>query len=302
MRRLCSYCIYTAVEEELDSLRDKVRDNLRAFLSTFKGLIIPNKAFSPLLDAIKNILQDESGFLVDDYTAAVTLDQLADPSKRAKLLPVLAKLSGLLNLHVNEAEPQSPEARRRLTFFVNSLFMDLPKAPSIHDMMSWTVVTPYYSEDVLYSRKDLDAANSDGVNTLLYLQTLYKSDWNNFQQRLGVKDENMWSPKYRDETRLWASLRAQTLARTVQGMMYYEEALKVLTELDREEKGSEANESVIQKKFGYVVACQVYGKMKKNQDSKAEDIEKLLHAFRNLRVAYIDEVRVSSDTLGGEWH
>ena len=43
-------------------------------------------------------------------------------------------------------------------------------------------------------------------------------------------------------------------------------------------------------KFQYVVACQVYGRMKKNQDPKADDIEMLLDRFPNLRVAYIDEV------------
>jgi hypothetical protein len=37
----------------------------------------------------------------------------------------------------------------------------------------------------------------------------------------------IWSKDFQKETRLWASLRAQTLARTVEGMMYYEEALKV---------------------------------------------------------------------------
>jgi callose synthase len=46
---------------------------------------------------------------------------------------------------------------------------------------------------------------------------------------------------------------------------------------------------VLRLKFSYVVACQVYGKMKKSQDSKAKDIEFLLHRFPNLRVAYIDE-------------
>lgn len=45
-------------------------------------------------------------------------------------------------------------------------------------------------------------------------------------------------------------------------------------------------------KFQYVVACQVYGRMKKNQDPKADDIEMLLQRFPNLRVAYIDEVRL----------
>jgi hypothetical protein len=58
--------------------------------------------------------------------------------------------------------------------------------------MSWTVMTPYYSEDVLYSRKDLEAGNTDGVSTLLYLQTLYKPEWKNFLERLSLepKDEN----------------------------------------------------------------------------------------------------------------
>lgn len=37
-------------------------------------------------------------------------------------------------------------------------------------------------------------------------------------------------------------------------------------------------------KFSYVVAAQVYGKMKKSQDGKAQDIEWLLHRYPNLRV------------------
>ena len=49
-------------------------------------------------------------------------------------------------------------------------------------------------------------------------------------------------------------------------------------------------EELVMQKFQYVVACQVYGRMKKNQDPKADDIEMLLRRFPNLRVAYIDEV------------
>jgi 1,3-beta-glucan synthase component len=45
---------------------------------------------------------------------------------------------------VNDAEPTSPEARRRLSFFVNSLFMDMPRAPPVASMMSWSCMTPYY--------------------------------------------------------------------------------------------------------------------------------------------------------------
>lgn len=50
-------------------------------------------------------------------------------------------------------------------------------------------------------------------------------------------------------------------------------------------------EDLVVQKFQYIVACQVYGRMKKNQDPKADDIEMLLARFPSLRVAYIDEVR-----------
>lgn len=44
-----------------------------------------------------------------------------------------------------------------------------------------------------------------------------------------------------------------------------------------------------------MVACQVYGNMKKNQDGKADDIDQLMHRFPHLRVAYIDNVRLNRD-------
>jgi hypothetical protein len=51
----------------------------------------------------------------------------------------------------------------------------------------------------------------------------------------------------------------------------------------------EEAQRVIKRKFGYVVTCQIYGKMKSNQDPKADDIEMLLRRYPTLRVAYIDE-------------
>jgi hypothetical protein len=49
-------------------------------------------------------------------------------------------------------------------------------------------------------------------------------------------------------------------------------------------------EELVRRKFQYVVSCQVYGRMKKIQDPKADDIDRLLKRFPNLRVSYIDEV------------
>ncbi|CAN0067536.1 unnamed protein product [Choristocarpus tenellus] len=79
-------------------------------------------------------------------------------------------MHGLLCIDRNAAEPQSVEARRRLAFFVNSLFMDMPRAPPVGEMMSWTCMTPFYNEDVVYGRDDLERKNEDGLTTLLYLQ------------------------------------------------------------------------------------------------------------------------------------
>ncbi|CAI0461010.1 unnamed protein product [Linum tenue] len=131
--------------------------------------------------------------------------------------------------------PTNLEARRRIAFFSNSLFMNIPHAPQVEKMMAFSVLTPYYSEDVIYSREQLRTENEDGISTLYYLQTIYDDEWKNFMERMRregmVKDHEIWTTKLRD-LRLWASYRGQTLSRTVRGMMYYYRALKMLAFLD----------------------------------------------------------------------
>lgn len=171
--------------------------------------------------------------------------------------------------------------------------MDMPNAPSIHDMFSWNVLTPYYKETVTLSKGELEArSDALGVSTMLYLQTLFKADWANFLERVGLKDEEkVWSKKYADETRQWASIRSQSLNRTVSGMMYFEKALRLLANLERLD--DDTTNDLMGEKFGYIVSCQVYGQMKRDQDSKAEDIDNLMHRYPHLRVAYIDSVRLN---------
>jgi len=283
----------SAEPDIIDALRDQVRDKLRNFVHSVKELLkdVDSSSISrDMLDRLTFMASMENGFFWDDAYAS---DQLDDVSKNHTFKAVLKKIHGLLCMHPDEVEPKSKELRRRLTFFVNSLFMDIPEAPSIHDMFSWNVLTPYYSEDVTYSKAELERrSDALGVSTLLYLQTLYKPDWNNFLERLGIKDEDkVWAKKYVDETRRWASIRAQTLSRTVNGMMYCEKALRLLANLERLD--DDTTNDLMNEKFGYVVSCQVYGNMKRNQDSKADDIEDLMHRFPHLRVAYIDNIRVN---------
>ena len=72
-----------------------------------------------------------------------------------------------------------------------------------YKICSWNVLTPFYNKDVTYSKSDLEKrSDALGVLTLLYLQTLYRADWNNFLERMGIMDEEkIFSKKYIDETR-----------------------------------------------------------------------------------------------------
>eukprot|EP00980_Cylindrotheca_fusiformis_P030196 scaffold24531_cov122-Cylindrotheca_fusiformis.AAC.5 len=280
-------------EPIIDAMRDQVRDKLRNFMHGVKGLLKNSYGDSEtrdVLDRVTFLGSMENGFFWDDAYASNQLDNVCQNSN---FKAVLKKLDGLLSMHPDDAEPKSKEARRRLTFFVNSLFMDMPDAPSIHDMFSWNVLTPYYSEPVSYSKADLEQrTDALGVSTLLYLQTLYRDDWNNFLERIGIQnEEKLWSKKYCEETRRWASIRAQTLSRTVNGMMYYEKALRLLANMERLDE--DTTNDLLGEKFGYIVSCQVYGNMKRNQDPKADDIDALMHRFPHLRVAFIDTIRIN---------
>ncbi|KAI3874583.1 hypothetical protein MKX03_008684 [Papaver bracteatum] len=85
--------------------------------------------------------------------------------------------------------PSNLEARRRISFFSNSLFMDMPAAPKVRNMLSFSVLTPYYEEDVLFSINELEVQNEDGVSILFYLQKIFPDEWMNFLERVACANE-----------------------------------------------------------------------------------------------------------------
>ncbi|KAK1390765.1 1,3-beta-glucan synthase [Heracleum sosnowskyi] len=214
--------------------------------------------------------------------------------------------------------PSNLEARRRISFFSNSLFMDMPSAPKVRNMLSFSVLTPYYTEEVLFSLHDLEVPNEDGVSILFYLQKIFPDEWNNFLERMNCNSEEelRMLDELEEELRLWASYRGQTLTKTVRGMMYYRKALELQAFLDMAKdedlmegyKAIELNEdqmkgerslwtqcrAVADMKFTYVVSCQQYGIHKRSGDPRALDILRLMTVYPSLRVAYIDEVEEPS--------
>ncbi|KAF0714663.1 Aste57867_3763 [Aphanomyces stellatus] len=160
-------------------------------------------------------------------------------------------------------------------------------------MHSLSISTPYYNEIVMYSVKELTQANDDSIKLLYYLQTIYHDEWEHFLERMKVKDEKEALAKVPQEVQLWASYRGQTLARTIRGMMYNEEAIKFLywLELGNNEPmpdHSQELDEMVALKFNYVVTCQIYGKQRDEEKQQAYDIEYLLKRHPSLRVAYVD--------------
>ncbi|KAF9682829.1 hypothetical protein SADUNF_Sadunf05G0148900 [Salix dunnii] len=213
--------------------------------------------------------------------------------------------------------PSNLDARRRITFFANSLFMNMPRAPKVRDMFSFSVLTPYYKEDVLYSDDELHKENEDGITILFYLKTIYRDEWKNFEERMNDQKFKEFSKEKMEFTRQWVSYRGQTLARTVRGMMYYRQAIELQCLLEfagddaflksfrtlEPEEGQKPYfdhaQALADLKFTYVVSCQVYGAQKKSTEPRERscynNILNLMLTNPSLRVAYIDERETTED-------
>ena len=273
-----------------------VIDNVENVMNSLKQILSKQEHLTEILN--NTPLKPNSFFFPGDaqnYASSQLLKMLQDQAA----MDIVSRAYQLLTVDNFDAEPRSEEGRRRLRFFANSLFMDMPEAQSLRQMHSYSISTPYYNEIVLYSIKDLTLQNDDSVRLLYYLQTIYPFEWENFMERHHVRDTAEALKKQPEEVRLWASYRGQTLARTVRGMMYNEEAIRFLHWLSIGENepmhlnGCSCNRcqnlnDMVALKFNYVCTCQIYGRQKDEQRQQAHDIDYLLLKYPNLRVAYVD--------------
>ena len=280
-------------QRDINLVCEKLR-NMFMVLSSFF-----NAKDEKVLVELDRIKLSPLGFFWNDQYVSDQLKILRDDPRTEA---VLDRAEHLMTATKVDAEPQNDTAKRRLRFFVNSLFMDLPLAAPTMDMWSFTTLTPFYSEDIIFSLQELNKTNEDGVSVLFYLKVLYPDEWRNFLERVmpGKSDKDFndacgSDPKKKLQLRLWASYRGQTLSRTVRGMMLYEKALKVLMSFEHPNKA--VVEELVKLKFNYTVSCQIYGDQKKKRQPKADDTELLLRQYPNLRVAYIDEVKVLNEQV-----
>ncbi|KIO22848.1 glycosyltransferase family 48 protein [Tulasnella calospora MUT 4182] len=232
--------------------------------------------------------------------------------------------------------PTHSEAERRISFFAQSLSMEMPQPLPVERMPTFSVLTPHYSEKILLSLREIirEEDKTTRVTLLEYLQQLHPLEWANFvkdtkilAEEAGAMDHSgspspspfaggsdekgavrtddipfytigfkSAAPEYTLRTRIWASLRAQTLYRTVSGFMNYAKAIKLLYRVENPELlmnfGGNAErlerelERLARRKFKFVVSMQRYSKFNKEEQ---ENVEFLLRAYPDLQIAYLDE-------------
>ncbi|XP_057451528.1 putative callose synthase 8 isoform X2 [Lotus japonicus] len=201
--------------------------------------------------------------------------------------------------------PANLDARRRISFFATSLFSDIPDAPKVLNMLPFSVMTPHYMEDINFSVKEL-GSDIEQDSIIFYMQKIFPDEWKNFMERMGCENPQSLEDELKtEELRLWASFRGQTLSRTVRGMMYYREALKLQAFLDMAEdedilegyetaeKGNHALfarlEALADMKYTYVISCQSFASQKALNDPRYKDTIDLMIRYPSLRVAYVEE-------------
>jgi 1,3-beta-glucan synthase len=214
------------------------------------------------------------------------------------------------------------EAQRRITFFAQSLSTPMPEIGAIQTVPCFTVLIPHYSEKIMLSLKEIirEENQLSNVTMLEYLKLLFPLEWSCF-----VKDTKMLaeeydsdetiteqqgnqksdipyasvgfkiaSPEYILRTRIWASLRTQTLYRTISGFMNYSRAIKLLLDVENsesseildEESRLEAAAVMAHRKFRIVTSMQRYNKF---SSEEMENTEFLLRAYPELQISYLEE-------------
>jgi len=225
--------------------------------------------------------------------------------------------------------PAQSEAERRISFFAQSLSTPIPEPLPVDNMPTFTVMIPHYGEKILLSLREIIREDEpySRVTLLEYLKQLHPHEWDCFVKDTKIlADETSQfngdyeksekdtakskiddlpfycigfksaAPEYTLRTRIWASLRSQTLYRTISGFMNYSRAIKLLYRVENPEvvqmfggnsdKLERELERMARRKYKIVVSMQRYAKFSKEE---RENTEFLLRAYPDLQIAYLDE-------------
>jgi hypothetical protein len=156
----------------------------------------------------------------------------------------------------------------------------------VRTMPTLTCVIPAYNETIIFDEEQLTRARAPGnphlrITEIEYLAHTYPDEWDNFAERIKSVDGS-WvvtpdnysmdllnsylsapghprlSEAVRFEVRWWATMRGQTLARTVQGLINWRQALVYLIRLEEEGISMEEAQRIVNRKWQVIVSHQTF--------------------------------------------
>jgi len=210
------------------------------------------------------------------------------------------------------------EVQWRLTTLARALTLDMPRPFRAPFFPGITVLIPHYADSIHTLKKELcnpDANSEDIVPLMSWLSQRYEGEFEAFSVRMksrydtGTRTSSFsapsgwpsagmewaaYSPEQWEKLCAWASMRSQTLWRTVAGMTLYHQVLDCHWEIQRERKTPLSDEGVWDPSelFSCIVSMQLYASFNADQ---LKHTNKMLEKFpRSLKIAFIDSEQKGS--------
>jgi len=195
--------------------------------------------------------------------------------------------------------PQNADVQWRIIALARGLGLPMPRPFRAPYMPGITVLIPHYGESILMMTKELfqDGGRKGELPLMHWLKHTYESEYAAFTSRMQARSEGWpvagsdWGEYTKaqwDKMNSWASMRMQTLWRTVAGMCLYHPALQCHFEAQADRSSSLARPDVWDPSecFRCLVSMQMYKFFDQTQiDHTNQMFEKLPDC---LKVAFID--------------
>eukprot|EP00759_Apiculatamorpha_spiralis_P013419 PhF_6_TR2007/c0_g1_i1/m.3426 len=232
-------------------------------------------------------------------------------------------------------KPRSAEAERRIIHFLWTLesmlrhdevgsHSEYRMKHRVRTMPTWTVTVPIYNEPIYLTEEQLKRNRTEKKQTvriseLEYLVHTLPHEWDNFAEKIKNKDKSwvlaednypmdllnsfLEHPGHRPlseeillEIRIWATMRGQTLARTIGGLVNCHRALVQLAMLEDNITLEEA-ERLASRKYQVVIAHQTYDASKNLEKDDCEHehcVEMAFRQFKHFDLVYNNDKQFQS--------
>jgi 1,3-beta-glucan synthase len=204
-----------------------------------------------------------------------------------------------LGLAKDRSWPRNDDARWRVTALARGLTMNIPRPFKAPFFPGLTVLIPHYADSIHMTEGELLGKVDDAelAPLMAWLEQRYAKEFKAFSARMASKVDGWpkagcdWdeytSATHWEKICTWASMRSQTLWRTVAGMMLYHEVLDYHRQLERDRDTCfEAHDWDASEVFRCVISMQMYPFLSEQQ---LRHTNKMLDKFQDsLKIAFID--------------